>query len=434
VFRPWRSEHLYGVLLVVLAAILFGVCYLETGQILESQIALGIDPNEAARFVSLAIVGEMLILTFWALKARRSLLAEGEVRLGGTTLLVSEGPTPMTRDTAELRSVASSPAGANILMLFSEGRIHLPGQWLPPGWKRTWRGWKTPDGAAVRLTRKTHPLLLALRALRPDLKPRLSGIALDLVLGLLCVLFPRIGTLPLYAEFRRMADHPDVDDVAMKDFQEGRYGQSCEAYRRALPDLQRDLYGSTHAAEFLLYCGDPKAAVRAAVGFDSQPFWPGSLDPEALARIQISLGRHAKAKQLLKGRPSYLLYVALADQGRRSEANEVLKQVAERDGLARVLLLRRLDRSNEPRQAANTLCANFLQHKPSTPSWLARVFESCILAGGVGRTREDPRFEPAIRALPGLRDDLIRFTEREAPETTEELKSVMAELARGQAG
>lgn len=50
VFRPWRSEGMYTALLVVLVTGFLVVCRLETNQILESQIALGIHPSVAATF------------------------------------------------------------------------------------------------------------------------------------------------------------------------------------------------------------------------------------------------------------------------------------------------------------------------------------------------------------------------------------------------
>jgi hypothetical protein len=430
-FRPWRSERIYAIALVILACCFGLLCYLESTDILESQIALGVDPIEAAKWVALGIAAGLGLLAFWAIRLNRSLLAHGELRLSGSALILEKGASVVSKDVANLRRLTSYPAGANVGMSFPDARIRLPGQWLPPGWRRTWKAWSSPDGSAVRLRRKTHPLLISLRSRRPDVRPKLAGLAGELIAGLLAVALPGIGSFPLYSEVRRMANRPRVDDAALKDFQRGRYVQACEAYKRAWPGLRKDLYGSQNASEFLLYCGDTKSAVQAFVGFDTQPGWPFPLDPAALARIRISRGRYIQAEDLLRGRHSYLSYVALADQGHRTRAEEVLNEIAGRDRLARVLLLRHRGLQAEAREAADASCAAFRKHRPRTPSWLARVFESCILSEGATRALEDPRFEPAIRAMPGLRAELVRFTEREAPDFTEELKSVIQRLGLG---
>ena len=216
----------------------------------------------------------------------------------------------------------------------------------------------------------------------------------------------------------------------MREFQEGRYTEACETYKRALPGLRHDLYATQNASEFLLYCGDFKAAVQAFLAFDVQPLWPVPPDPEILARFRISRGRYKQAEELLHSRSTYLLYVALAEQGRRIQADEVLNQIQSRNRLAQVLLLRHRGLQDQARVAAETLCASFRKREPTTPSWLARVFESSILSVGASKTAEDPRFAPAIRDLPGLRTGPIRFTEREAPEAVEELKLIIQKLER----
>jgi tetratricopeptide (TPR) repeat protein len=404
------------------------VCHLESTVILESQIALGVDPTEVSKWVALAIAGELVLLTFWAVRLRRFLLASGELRLSGSTLTLVKEMSALIRDTVELQCITSYPGGANVEMAFPAGKIRLPGQWLPLGWKLTWRGWRTPDGASVRLRRKTHPLLVALRSQRADLKPRLAGIWVEIIAGLLSAVLPEVGSLPLYMAARRGLDRPRVEDTATRQFQEGRYIEACETYKRALPGLRYDLYATQYASEFLLYCGDFKAAVQAFLAFDVQPLWPFPPDPEVLARIRISRGRYKQAEELLRGRPSYLLYVALVEQGRRIQADEVLNQIQSRNRLAHVLLLRHRGLQDQAKAAADTLSASFHKHEPQTPSWLARAFESSILSVGASKTAEDPRFAPAIRDLPGLRTELIRFTEREAPESAENLKLIIRKL------
>lgn len=247
VFRPWRSETAYAVLLVVLASLLVVFWYVEANQVLDSQIALGIDPERAVKFVSIAIAAGTLILTFSALRARRSLLATGELRLSGSTLIVSTGPSSVVREISELRQIGCYPSGACVRMLFRDGAVRLPGWWLPSGWRPTWRGWRTPNNSMVRLSRKTHPLLGALRARRPDLKPGGLGFAgivrtvgAELLTGVLGVFVATIGSYPLVAEARRAAGRQHVDDVAMKAFQGGRYLEACEDFRRALPDLRHE--------------------------------------------------------------------------------------------------------------------------------------------------------------------------------------------------
>jgi hypothetical protein len=128
-FRPWRSEAAYAALLVVLASLLVAFWYIESHQVLESQIALGIDPDEVVKFVSVAIAAGTLILTFSALRARRSLLATGELRLSGSTLLVSTGSSSVAREIGELQQVRSYPSGAGMRMLFRDGVVRLTGQW-----------------------------------------------------------------------------------------------------------------------------------------------------------------------------------------------------------------------------------------------------------------------------------------------------------------
>ena len=431
VFRPWRNKGMFAALLVALAACFLIVCRLESSQVLESQIALGIHPTEAATFVALAIAAVLLVLTLLAIRARRSLVATGELRVSTSRLFFSGGPSNVAQSVDDLRGIACRYTGAGTRMQFREGVIELPGQWLPPDWRRTWRGWQAPGGAAIRLSRKSHPLLAALHARRPDLRPKLSGIWFELLLGLLLVIAPKISIYPLYAEARRTVSRQSVDDVAIKAFQEGRYEEACAAYRTALPSLKQDLYGSQHAAEFLSYCGDPKGAVEAFVGFEGQPLWPDKADPIHLAQLRIARGRYDQAENLLEGRPSYLLYVTLAEQCRHKEAEEVLGKVAEKDGLAKVLVFRHRGSDIEATTGADALCETFVQHKPWTPSWLARVFESCILAGGASKAMEDSRFAPAVRALPGLRAELIQFTEREAPGSANDLKVVMRQLDHG---
>jgi hypothetical protein len=174
---------------------------------------------------------------------------------------------------------------------------HLSPRPYTPGWRPTWKGWRTPSNAVVQLSRKTHPLLAALGARRPDLKPRLGlagPVGAALLTCVLGALVPEIGSYLLHAEARRAAGGKRVDDLAVRAFQEGRYLEVCEEYRRALPDLKRDLYGSERAAESLLYCGDRKSALKAAVGYDLQPFWPVAMDPEVLARIRISSASYAR--------------------------------------------------------------------------------------------------------------------------------------------
>jgi hypothetical protein len=193
VFRPWRSELIYSIGIFILACCVGAVCYLESTTILESQIALGADPLEVSTWVGVAILGALGLFAFWAIRLRKSLMAEGELRLSGSSLSLRRSSSLVAKDISELRRVTSYPGGANISLWFSEG-LRLPGQWLPLGWKRTWNGWKTPDGAKVRLRRKTHPLLLALRARRADLRPGLAGIPVAVAAGLFCALLPNLGS------------------------------------------------------------------------------------------------------------------------------------------------------------------------------------------------------------------------------------------------
>jgi hypothetical protein len=424
IFRPWRGERHYAIALIVLACCFGLVCY-ESTVVLDSQIALGIDPIEAALWVALSIALMLGLLAFGVFKLRRSLLADGELRLSSSALILEKQGFVLSNDLAELRRIRSYPGGANVEMSFPAGRIRLPGQWVPPGWKRTWNGWKMPDGSVVRLRRKTHPMLTALRLRRPDLAPKLAGLWGSVIAILVASVLPAIGDFPLFAESWRQVHRPRVEDTASKDLQEGRYLQACETYKRAWPELRKELYASQNASEFLLYCGDPKSAVQAFVGFDGQPLWPGPPDPGPLARIRLSKGKYEQAEDLLRGRHTYLSYVVLMEQGRRAEAEKVLDVIAQRDRLARILLLRHSGLPSRARTAADELCATFRKHRPGTPSWLARVFEACMLSEGVRNVSGDPRFGPAVRAMPGLRSELIQFTEREAPDLTEDLKAAM---------
>jgi hypothetical protein len=432
VFRPWRSERHYAIALIVLVCCFGLVCYLESTDILESQIALRVDPIESAAWIALGIAVMLGLLAFGAIRLHRSLLADGELRLSGSALILEKRALVVSKNLAELRGTKSYPGGANVEMSFPDGRIRLPGQWLPPGWTRTWKGLKAPDGSAVRQSRKTHPLLQALRSRRPDIKPKLAGLWAAVIAGVLAAVLPSLASFPLLAEAWRLTHRPRVNDAAARHFQDGRHIQACEEYERAWPRLRNDLYGSQLASEFLLYCGDPKSAIQAFVGFDGQPLSPFPPDPAALARIRIERGKYEQAEDVLRERHTYLSYVALTELGRRAEAEHVLDEIAGRDRLARVLLLRHRGLQAEARKAADELCAVFRKHKPRTPSWLARVFETCILSEGVGKAVEDPRFGPAVRAMPGLRAELVQFTEREAADLTEELKAAL--LRPGLAG
>lgn len=198
----------------------------------------------------------------------------------------------------------------------------------------------------------------------------------------------------------------------------------CDEFRRALPDLKRNLYGTERAAEVLLYCGDRKSALKAAVGYDLQPLWPVAMDPEILARIRISSAGYAQAEALLRERSSYWLYVALAEQGRREH---VLERLAAKKGWAHILLLRHKGRWTEARDAAAELCAALRRWRPSTPSALARIFETCMLSEGANGLARDSLFQPAKRGLPGLRGELAQFTKREAPDLEAGLTSLFSE-------
>jgi len=83
VFRPWRSEGIYSAAIVILACCFGVVCYLESTTLLETQIALGADPFEVSAWISMAIVGALGLFLFWAIRLRRILQAEGELRLAG---------------------------------------------------------------------------------------------------------------------------------------------------------------------------------------------------------------------------------------------------------------------------------------------------------------------------------------------------------------
>jgi hypothetical protein len=328
---------------------------------------------------------------------RRALLPEGELRfLVDQLVLQSPGRSGM-RAAAAIERISSAPSGSNITIRFDEAKMRLHGLWLPGTWKWTWRGWRRPDGGIVRLNIRTHPLLAA----------------------------PRLGFLPLLVH---AAKHPVVEpgpsEAAKMDFQNGRYARACATYRESVNVLRRDPYGTGDATEFLLYCGDAVGAVRAFVGFEPGPFAFDSPRKEHLARIRLATGRYDQAEALLGGEPSYLLYEAIAAQNRWEEADEILDQVAVKDGLARMLRLRRSGSGKESRRAAEDLCSAFLTHRPAAPRWLARVFESCIAAGRLDEVRD--RLVPAAQALPGLRQELLRFTRREFPEFLAEVEEALA--------
>jgi hypothetical protein len=246
-----------------------------------------------------------------------------------------------------------------------------------------------------------------------------------LLIGALGVFALSAGNHPLNVAARRAAVQQHAYDLAMKAFQEGRYLEVCENYRRTLPDLRSDLYGSMHAADSLLYCGDRKSALKVAVGYNLQPLWPVAMDSDVLARIRIASGKYARAEELLRGQPGILLYEALAETGRRPEAEQILEGLAPKNGMANLLLLRHLDRQAEAREAAGLACARLNRMAPWSAPVLVRIFEVCMLSKGARGLAADPRFVPACGALPGLRSELIRFTRREAPELEAELISML---------
>jgi hypothetical protein len=249
-------------------------------------------------------------------------------------------------------------------------------------------------------------------------------------MGVLFAFFLSVGNYPLYRESRRVAVRQRADGLAEKAFQAGRYREVCENYRQDLPDLRKDLYGSMHAADALLYCGDRKSAIKVVVGYDLQPLWPVAMDPEALARIRIASGRYARAEELLRGRTSIRLYEALAELGMRSEAERTLEGLVKKNVMANVLVLRHRGRQTEAREAAEVLCAASRKWVPWSPPMLVAGFERCLLATGVRGLREDARFAPASEALPELRSELIRFARREAPELEAELRSLWPDTKR----
>ncbi len=242
VFRPWRRPQTYLLVLAVFGAILGLVGYLLTHVMLESQIALGLDPWEVVMFISIALVGAVIVMAFELIALRRSLLAEGELRFRGSTLILSRGGSCVARDASEVRRIACSGVGADIAMKFSNAVMNLPGQWLPPGWVPTRRGWRTPSGVTIRSSREANPVLAALLRRRPDLKPRVRGRVTQFVLvrsllGLLGALFLAVAEYPLMSESREALARHRRDEILLESFQAGRYAEACAAYRRALPDL-----------------------------------------------------------------------------------------------------------------------------------------------------------------------------------------------------
>jgi len=111
IFRPWRSQASYVILLAFLAGLLVVFWYAETHGVLESQIALGIDPDRVVKFVSLAIGAFTFILTFTAIRARRFLLATGELRFLESTLIVSTASSSVAREISELQESDATRRG-----------------------------------------------------------------------------------------------------------------------------------------------------------------------------------------------------------------------------------------------------------------------------------------------------------------------------------
>ncbi|HEY3122913.1 MAG TPA: hypothetical protein VGK70_02500, partial [Thermoanaerobaculia bacterium] len=118
------------------------------------------------------------------------------------------------------------------------------------------------------------------------------------------------------------------------------------------------MYLAENAADMQVYCGNLKLALRAALDYDIQPLWPVAMDKSTLARIRLAQRRYEEAERLLQGDRfgNYILYLALAKQGRADEANGILGQDRRPSGRVGVfdkaLLLRRTGRLPESRAEA----------------------------------------------------------------------------------
>lgn len=220
------------------------------------------------------------------------------------------------------------------------------------------------------------------------------------------------------------------DEILLESFQAGRYAEACAVYRRALPDLKYDLYGSYDASQILLYCGDIKGALTAALGYQTMPFWPDAMDPRVLAAIRLAMRKYSEAERLLRlGEPDNLLYVALASQGRSDEAEEALEAVAKGGGFSQIVLLRHRGQAAEARKLSDVVCSRLEGMTKPLPLVLARSIESCMLAQGIEKTALKRRFSEALHGLSGLRDEINRFAEREMPESRLEVQGALDRLA-----
>jgi hypothetical protein len=191
-----------------------------------------------------------------------------------------------------------------------------------------------------------------------------------------------------------------------------------------------------NAADMQIYCGDLKSALRAALGYDSQVFWPSPMDSSTLARIRLAQGRYVEAERLLRASSSGndLLYVAIVSQGRTEEANAVLAQGQNLSGrvgvFSRALLSRRTGRITESKAEAEVIWSN-RKCAPSLPRRLSRPILVAVL------TENPDNIEAAVRCLgsgfrdlPGLRSEVLDFVQREVPEQVSTVRKAIENASR----
>jgi hypothetical protein len=121
VFRPWRSERSYAISLVILTSCFLAVCYLEASVILDSQIALGVDPTEASKWVALACLTPHIWTPPWdQVRAASSFLLLYRGAMGIAVAVDAHRPAsrPLRCLRARTRRPTLSPGNRALRLLF----------------------------------------------------------------------------------------------------------------------------------------------------------------------------------------------------------------------------------------------------------------------------------------------------------------------------
>ena len=427
---------------VILALTLFMAFFQEWRRVLPSELALGMDPAICSRLLLFVSSIQVILLGFLFLEARRIVAVRGSLAVIGDQLQGELNGRRFSYLWSSLRRIDAEVGGRNARLLFGATSVWLPGMWLPQGWRRTLLGFRSPRGKLWLPRRKQHPLLVELLRLRPDLRVRRHFRLKILLPALLLLIATESLEIVPYLESRRFSRLAKRETAAIADFQAGRYRAACSAYETLLRE-GKSFALAWDVAETQVLCGDLGSALAAVSrsgypGFPSGPSRSGPMGSSTLAHIRLAQGRYKEAERLLRQDPrgSYLLYLAVAKQGRSEDANTVLAEAAggRSASFEKALLLRRTGKTAESRVAAESVWHRLEASSHPLPILLERPILVAILTDDPEKIRAAlRRFAGALRELPGFRAEVLDFTAREAPERLSEIQEAIEKADRGNA-